>query len=63
MMAKFENLATVEQAAKILDKHPSTIRRWINNGKLPAQKLGGKHGIFLIRKDDVLEIMIKKISR
>jgi excisionase family DNA binding protein len=33
---------TVSQAAKLLSVHPSTIRRWIDQGRLPAYRLGPK---------------------
>jgi excisionase family DNA binding protein len=33
---------TVSQAAKLLSVHPSTIRRWIDQGRLPAYRLGLK---------------------
>lgn len=36
------NLYTVEQVATLLDLHPKTIRRFIYEGKLPAQKVGGQ---------------------
>lgn len=33
---------TVGQAARQLSVHPSTVRRWISQGKLPAYRLGEK---------------------
>lgn len=33
---------TVTQAAEYLSVHPSTIRRWIDRGLLPAYRLGEK---------------------
>jgi excisionase family DNA binding protein len=61
-MAKLTELLTVKEAAKVLNKHPGTIRRWIKEKRLPARKLAGKYGLYLIRKDDVLEMMIKKLA-
>lgn len=52
---------TVKEAAKYLKKHPSTIRRWIKEKKLKATKLGGKFGVFLIDRSDLLEYMMNKV--
>ena len=57
-MTKLTDLLTVKEAAKLVSKHPAAIRRWIKEKRLPARKLSGKYGIFLIRKDDILEMMI-----
>lgn len=35
-------LITVREAAKLCSRNPETIRRWIWNGKLPAEKLGNQ---------------------
>lgn len=56
---KLKNILTVKEAAKVLKKHPATIRRWIKEKKLPATKLSGKYGIFLITREDILEFMIQ----
>lgn len=34
---------TVSEVAKRLGKNPETVRRWIREGKLPAQKIGNQH--------------------
>ncbi len=34
---------TVPEAAKRIGKNPETIRRWIREGKLAAQKVGTQH--------------------
>jgi excisionase family DNA binding protein len=52
---------TVRDAAKYLKKHPDTIRNYIHERKLPAQRLTGKNGIFLIQKNDILEFMVSKM--
>lgn len=62
-MTQLTDLLTVKEASKIIKKHPSTLRRWIKTKKLPARKLGGKYGFYLIRKDDLLELMIKKLAQ
>lgn len=37
-----EPYLTVSQAAEHFSVHPSTIRRWIDRGRLPAYRLGEK---------------------
>ncbi len=56
---KLKNILTVKEAAKVLKKHPGTIRRWIREKRLPATKLSGKYGIYLITREDILEFMIQ----
>jgi excisionase family DNA binding protein len=34
---------TPEQAAQKLQLHPKTVRRLLNEGKLPGQRIGGRH--------------------
>jgi excisionase family DNA binding protein len=34
---------TPEQAARLLQLHPKTVRRLLNEGKLPGQRIGGRH--------------------
>lgn len=50
-----DQLLTASQAARLLDVHISTIRRWIGKGKLPAYRVGDK-GV-RIRYDDVLSLL------
>ena len=33
---------SVREAAKLLDRSPRTVMRWITAGELPAAKLGGR---------------------
>jgi excisionase family DNA binding protein len=37
-----EQYLTVARAAELLSVHPSTVRRWIDEGRLPAYRLGPK---------------------
>lgn len=62
-MAKIKDFLTVKEAAKILKKHPGTIRRWIREKRIPAEKLSGKYGIYLIARSDVLEFMIQSLVK
>ncbi len=52
-------IVTVEEAATFLHKHPGTIRRWIEAGKLKARHLSaGGHGIYAILRSDLLEFIV-----
>ena len=62
-MRKSKDFLTVKETAKVLHKHPGTVRRWIRGRKLPAQKLGGKYGIYLISRSDLLEFMIQNLAK
>ncbi len=53
------DILTVKEAGKILKKHPGTVRRWIREKRLPAKKLAGKYGVYLLSRSDVLEFMIQ----
>lgn len=47
-------LLTVEQAAELLGMSPSTVRRRITEGVLPAQKVGGgKTSAWVIARADL----------
>lgn len=46
-----DKLLTPKQVAALLQLHPVTVRRFINEGRLPAVRLGGKW--LRIRQSDV----------
>lgn len=53
------DIVTVKEAARFLHKHPDTVRRWIEVGKLKARHLSsGGHGIYAILRSDLLEVAI-----
>jgi excisionase family DNA binding protein len=52
---------TVKEVAKYFKKSPTTIRRLIRARKLPATKLAGKYGVYLIARSDILEFMMSKV--
>lgn len=56
-----EEFLTLRQAAKILKKHPATLRRYIKKRQLKATKLAGKYGIYILSRHDVLEFMVGKM--
>lgn len=58
-----EEVITVKEAAEHLNKHPGTVRRWIREGKLPARKLAGKYGVYLISRSDLLELMMREVMQ
>ena len=62
-MVKIEDILTIKETAKILKKHPNTLRRWIKEKKLPAKKLSGKYGIFLISRSNLLEFMVQGLMK
>ena len=52
-MPKSRNPITVADAAHILGKDRKTILRWIGLGLIPAVKLTGKTGAWLIDPRDI----------
>lgn len=46
-----EQYLTVHQTARLLSVHPSTIRRWIDRGILPAYRIGPKR--IAVRQSDL----------
>jgi excisionase family DNA binding protein len=52
---------TVERAARQLSVHPSTIRRWIDQGHLPAYRLGPKR--IGVRQSDLATMAVPRPTR
>lgn len=50
-----DRLLTTAQAAKLLGVHAVTVRRWINEGKLPAYRVGEK--AVRIRREDLSHLL------
>ena len=44
----------VLQLARLLGRHPRTIRRWIRDGLVPATRIGGRYSILLPHVADIL---------
>jgi len=59
-----KEILTVSETARFLQKHPCTIRRWIERKILPARKIaaGGK-GVFVLLKHDVLEFAVSTVLK
>jgi excisionase family DNA binding protein len=49
-------LLTIQEAAELLKLHPETLRRWDNNGRLPAIKVGERNDR-RYREDDILNFL------
>lgn len=49
-------LLTTAQVAARLAVDPSTVRRWIEDGRLPATKPGGQHRIDPADLDELLHV-------
>ncbi len=50
-----EELVTIAEAARVLRVSPSTIRRWIGEGDLPAYRVG--HRRVRVRKPDLARLI------
>lgn len=57
---ELDGLLTTRQAAEKAGKHPRTIVAWIRRGQLPAKKLPGNRGQYLI-SPDALESLLRKL--
>src|SRR5688572_29382890 len=55
MRAFSEDYVTVDEAAKLLNVAPSTIRRWIREGYLPADRIGKRR--VAIRRADLATLI------
>jgi excisionase family DNA binding protein len=51
---------TVEELAELIEMHPRTIRRYIREGKLKANKVGGE---WRISEEDVSMFMGRKVRK
>lgn len=56
---RLPRLLNINQVAKILGVVPTTLRRWDNNGKLKAIRVGNKKGVGerRYRREDIIKIM------
>jgi excisionase family DNA binding protein len=52
---------TVVQAAEQLSVHPSTIRRWIDKGRLPAYRIGDKR--IGVKPPDLARLVVPRPGR
>lgn len=52
-----EDLIGTGEAAKIAGRHPRTVVAWIHKGMLPALKMPGGRGPYLIKKEDLRDLL------
>ena len=57
--ARLPRLLNINQVAKILGVVPTTLRRWDNNGKLKAIRIGNKCGVGerRYRREDIIKLI------
>jgi len=55
---KLPELLTIAQVAKILNVHPTTLRRWDKKGKLKAIRVGTRRGVGERRyhREDIIKL-------
>ncbi len=56
---RLPRLLNINQVAKILGVVPTTLRRWDNNGKLKAIRIGNKRGVGerRYRREDIIKLI------
>lgn len=52
-----EQPLSTKQAAALAQKNQRTIVAWIQRGWLPAMKMPGKRGPYLIKEEDLRELI------
>lgn len=50
------------KAGEIANRHPRTIVSWIHKGELPALKMPGAKGPYLIMEKDLLETIKRRTT-
>lgn len=58
---RLPELLTIAQVAKILNVHPTTLRRWDKKGKLKAIRVGTRRGVGERRyhREDIIKLIAK----
>jgi len=58
---RFPELLNIRQVAKILNVHPTTLRRWDKKGKLKAIRVGTRRGVGERRyhREDIIKLITK----
>jgi len=54
-MNKPKRLYTIRQVAEVAGVSVTTVRRWIERGKLPSRQPAGENGVHLIDLEDLYE--------
>lgn len=55
-LKNYPEILTLQQASKLLNCHPNTLRNWDNKGAIKALRFG-KRGDRRFKKSDVLKLM------
>lgn len=58
---RLPELLTIAQVAKILNVHPTTLRRWDKKGKLKAIRVGTRRGVGERRyhREEIIKLITK----
>jgi excisionase family DNA binding protein len=56
-MSQGSDLLTVAAVARLLKRHPDTVRRWVRSGAIPTARLADGTGRTLVRRSDVEYLM------
>lgn len=61
---RLPKLIGIKEAAEMLSVHPATLRRWDEEGRLKAVRIGGRRGVGdrRYRLEDIREI-IEEVSK
>jgi excisionase family DNA binding protein len=51
-------MITVPEAARRIGRNPETVRRWIREGRLPAQRVGTQH---LVGEQDLAALTSEQV--
>jgi excisionase family DNA binding protein len=51
-------MITVPEAARRIGRNPETVRRWIREGRLPAQRVGTQH---LVSEEDLAALAVDHV--
>jgi excisionase family DNA binding protein len=47
-----KTMLTTREVARIFGVHPSTVRRWCEQGKIKASR-SGPHGVLMFKREDI----------
>ncbi|WP_293784171.1 helix-turn-helix domain-containing protein [uncultured Aeromicrobium sp.] len=61
-MSNPPDLINVAEAAAILNLSPRAVQHRIANGSLPAQKLPGRTGAYVLKREDVVKARDEMVS-
>lgn len=62
MTSELPRLVKVRKVAELLDVHRSTVNRMINDGELPAHRVGNGKGVLRVPETAVLAYLDRKAT-